>query len=65
MSEAEAAECSPPPKKPKLDDLRPSERANCCIYIVDKKISSGHLSHLKGVAKKKGFTIATTIRFIA
>ena len=51
---------SPPPKKSKLDSS--PEREKCMIYIVDKRISSGHLAHLKGVAQKKGFNIATSVR---
>ena len=60
MSESCKPDNSPPPKKLKLDDS--PERPSCTIYIVEKKISSGHLSHLKGVAKKKGFSIANFIR---
>jgi len=36
----------------------------CLIYIVEKKISSGHLSHLKTVARKKGFPLATSARLV-
>ena len=47
---------TPPSKKPRLDI------PVCLVYIVEKKISSGHLSHLKGIANKKGFSLATILR---
>ena len=39
------------------------ERAQeCLIYLVGKKLSSGHLSHLRGIASKKGFNLASSLR---
>ena len=37
----------------------------CLVYIVEKKVSSGHLSHLRAVARKKGFPLATTVRLMS
>ena len=34
----------------------------CLVFIVEKKVSSGHLNHLKGVAKKKGFSVTSKLR---
>ena len=62
-SDYSASTSSPPLKKLKLELETPAEPTNCLIYIVEKKISSGHLSHLKGIAKKKGFSVANFIRF--
>ncbi len=56
------SETSPPSKKMKLD--KSPELKNCLIYIVEKKISSGHLSLLKEIANKKGFPIADSIKFV-
>ncbi len=39
-------------------------RGGCLIYIVEKKLSSGHLAHLRRVAKKKGFALASTVRSV-
>lgn len=59
-SEDESIESSPPVKKIKLDTS--PEHKECLIYIIDKMISSGHLSLLKGIADKKGFSIAKSMR---
>lgn len=52
------------PKIPKLSDSAAGDSGSChcLIYIDDRKISSGHLAHLKTVAKRKGFPLADTIR---
>ncbi|XP_064382969.1 DNA-directed DNA/RNA polymerase mu-like isoform X2 [Halichondria panicea] len=60
-SDYSASTSSPPLKKLKLELERPEEPTKCLIYIVEKKISSGHLSHLKEIAKKKGFSVANFI----
>ncbi len=62
-SDYSASTSSPPLKKLKLELERPEEPTKCLIYIVEKKISSGHLSHLKEIAKKKGFSVANFIRY--
>lgn len=48
-------------KKPRLDPTP----EHSLIYIVEKKLSAGHLSHLKGVATKKGFPLASSVRYLA
>ena len=52
------------PKIQKLSDSAADPTGRCIIYIDDKKISSGHLTHLKTVAKRKGFTLADSIRLV-
>jgi len=47
---------SPPAKRAKIDS------ASCLIYVVEKKISSAHLKHLKGVAARNGFKLASRLR---
>ena len=38
------------------------QRPVCRVYIVEKKLSSGRLSHLRGIAQKKGIPLADIIR---
>lgn len=54
------------PKNPKLSDSAAGVSGSChyLIYIDNRKISSGHLAHLKTVAKRKGFALTDTIRLV-
>ena len=54
----EAREGRAPPDLPAEGDQK------CVVYIVDKKIPSAQLSHLKSVAQKKDFTLATSIKYV-
>lgn len=60
---AAAAGSSADPKMKTPSSGSPRDHT-CLIYIVDKKLSSGHLSHLKTVARKKGFPLATSARLM-
>ena len=42
--------------------LQADQSPLCQVYIVEKKLSSGRLSHLKGIAQKKGFPLVDFIR---
>lgn len=39
----------------------PGATKPCLIYIVSKKIPSGQLAHLKGIARKKNFHLSATL----
>ena len=61
-SAAAAGSSADPETKAPLSGL-PRDHT-CLIYIVEKKLSSGHLLHLKTVARKKGFPLATSARLM-
>lgn len=61
-SAAAAGSSTDPETESPLSGL-PKDHA-CLIYIVEKKLSSGHLSHLKTVARKKEFPLATSARLM-
>lgn len=64
LSTAAAGSCSDPTRTP--PGLPQDHQAHTClVYIVEKKVSSGHLSHLRAVARKKGFPLTTTVRLIS
>lgn len=46
----------------RLKDCDEDRKHQCLVYIAEKKLSAGHLAHLKGVAKKKGFMLASKVR---
>ena len=39
----------------------PATTKSCLIYIVNKKIPSAQLAHLKGIAKKKDFHLSDAL----
>ena len=45
------------------EDETALQRPACRVYIVEKKLSSGRLSHLRAIAKRKGIPLADSIRY--